>query len=507
VEPTGSRRHTERRLVRRLPALWISFGILCALFVITYYALPLPAVLRNLLYVGIAAMASLAVIVGVRRYHPRAWIAWCLLAAGQASYTIADAIFDLRTYAGAAPYPSLADAFYLLAYPLLTTGLIALIRHRTPQWQTTTMIDSALVGTAAALLWWVYLVHPLATNGAGSVSEQTVAAVYPALDLLLLVVALRLILGGGPRTPAYHLLLLSLCLMLVADVAFAVSNATGTFRAYSWVDAAWMGSYAAFGMAGLHPSMARMDRRSTVAVPDLTRSRMLALVLASLAAPTVLLIEHVRGRDVDIPVIAVACATMFLLVLGRMAWLVAVHRHEAMTDGLTGLYTRRFFESTVRVEHERSGRSGAPLAMLLVDADHFKQVNDTHGHPGGDRVLLELAERLRSTCRRADILARVGGEEFAVLMPGTTAPQALHLAGRIRRRVAESPFTVTDRTSHRVTVSVGVAVLPHDGRTTADLVRAADEALYLAKRSGRDRVAASSDVDTRARQREPQPTF
>jgi diguanylate cyclase (GGDEF)-like protein len=171
-----------------------------------------------------------------------------------------------------------------------------------------------------------------------------------------------------------------------------------------------------------------------------------------------------------------------------------VHRHEATTDGLTGLYTRRFFEENVRVEHSRTRRTGFPLALLLVDADHFKQVNDTYGHPGGDRVLIELADRMRATCRRGDILARIGGEEFAVLLPATPAEQALQLAGRIRRRIAEAPFEVDRGASRRMTVSVGVAVLPDDGRTTADLVRAADEALYVAKRTGRDRVAGSAAV-------------
>ena len=115
---------------------------------------------------------------------------------------------------------------------------------------------------------------------------------------------------------------------------------------------------------------------------------------------------------------AAACAAIFVLTILRMTGLVADQRRLATTDGLTGLRTRRFLEHRLRLELARSRRSGVPLGLFLVDVDHFKLVNDRHGHPAGDVVLVEIGRRLRRA-GGAGVLARFGGEEFALLVPGT----------------------------------------------------------------------------------------
>jgi two-component system, cell cycle response regulator len=182
---------------------------------------------------------------------------------------------------------------------------------------------------------------------------------------------------------------------------------------------------------------------------------------------------------------------MFLLVLGRMAGLVRAQRHAAITDGLTGLRSRRFFEQALHAESVRAARTGSGLSMLLLDIDHFKTVNDTYGHSAGDRVLVEVARRLGGLVRPGDLLARYGGEEFAVLLPGASPSTAREVAERVRRGVAMAPVAVGGGRLHRITISVGFSGMPPACTDTDELVLAADRALYAAKGSGRDQVAGA----------------
>ncbi|MGE0029149.1 MAG: diguanylate cyclase [Thermoleophilia bacterium] len=161
----------------------------------------------------------------------------------------------------------------------------------------------------------------------------------------------------------------------------------------------------------------------------------------------------------------------------------------ATTDTLTGLANRRAFEERLASECERAARHGRPLSLVLLDLDHFKGVNDAHGHPVGDRVLVQLAARLRLRARSQDTLARMGGEEFAWLMPETEGPAALRAAERVRAEIAAEAF------AHdiAVTVSGGVCDLA-DARGAAELYRLADEALYWAKGHGRNQLWRYSEA-------------
>ena len=158
----------------------------------------------------------------------------------------------------------------------------------------------------------------------------------------------------------------------------------------------------------------------------------------------------------------------------------------ALTDPLTGLPNRRAFEESLAREVALAIRHVRPLSLLLLDLDHFKRVNDTLGHPTGDEVLSSLGLLLARQGRRGDVVARIGGEEFAVVLPETGKEQAVAAAERIRIAVSSSPLGT--RTKVPVTVSIGVASLPHPCGDLEALVSAADAALYAAKSAGRDRV-------------------
>jgi diguanylate cyclase (GGDEF)-like protein len=185
-----------------------------------------------------------------------------------------------------------------------------------------------------------------------------------------------------------------------------------------------------------------------------------------------------------------ACVNHLALAL-RNAMLYRQVKIQADRDGLTKIGNRRSFEVRLDDEAARHGRYEQPLSLILVDLDHFKQVNDTYGHPAGDDVLRDLAALLGEGLRSSDYPARYGGEEFAIILPHTSREQAALLAERLRLRVAERGFRVAaSKTPLNITVSAGVASLA-PGASSQDLVLLADQALYLAKNSGRDRVVVA----------------
>lgn len=167
----------------------------------------------------------------------------------------------------------------------------------------------------------------------------------------------------------------------------------------------------------------------------------------------------------------------------------------ADTDALTGFGNRRAFSVRFADEHERARRYRRPLSLAIADIDHFKQVNDTHGHPAGDVVLQGVGRTLLSVLRRSDHISRVGGEEFAILAPETGVVGAFPLADRLRRGVEALVVPIVDRreSAVRVTVSVGVATWDGEGPVIADVIyKCADDALYRAKQEGRNRVVVSA---------------
>jgi diguanylate cyclase (GGDEF)-like protein len=173
----------------------------------------------------------------------------------------------------------------------------------------------------------------------------------------------------------------------------------------------------------------------------------------------------------------------------KLAESFAALRQLATVDELTGLLNRREFDRILRDEEGRALRFGLPLALLMVDADHFKAVNDTHGHLAGDAVLREIATRLRSQVREVDRVARFGGEEFAVVLVQSDRAAAVETAERLRQAVAAAPISAGPDATVTMTISIGVAVLPTDATSAVALVSASDKALYAAKTAGRNRVA------------------
>ncbi|MBI4051403.1 MAG: diguanylate cyclase [Elusimicrobia bacterium] len=162
---------------------------------------------------------------------------------------------------------------------------------------------------------------------------------------------------------------------------------------------------------------------------------------------------------------------------------------ETITDALTGLYNFRYFQEELKAETERARRYNRPLSVLLMDIDHFKKYNDTHGHEMGNVVLKTASQALKETLRPTDVLARYGGEEFVAFLPDTDKAQAQRVAERVREAVDGSQFPGQEtQPGGKITISVGGACFPADAKVAKDLIEKTDKALYQAKNKGRNRV-------------------
>jgi two-component system cell cycle response regulator len=165
----------------------------------------------------------------------------------------------------------------------------------------------------------------------------------------------------------------------------------------------------------------------------------------------------------------------------------------AITDALTGLHNRRYMESHLSTLVEQASGRGKPLALMILDIDFFKSINDTYGHDAGDDVLREFAVRIRKSIRGIDLACRYGGEEFVIVMPETDLTVAGMVAERLRRSIASETFAVNKGTKRiDVTISIGLATLDHKGEPVADVLKRADTALYRAKHDGRNRVVSAA---------------
>jgi diguanylate cyclase (GGDEF)-like protein len=164
--------------------------------------------------------------------------------------------------------------------------------------------------------------------------------------------------------------------------------------------------------------------------------------------------------------------------------------HSAITDKLTGLYNRRYFDHFLDFEIKRSSRQNASLALLMIDIDNFKQINDTFGHLFGDKILNKLGDIVKSIIRETDLAARYGGEEFSIVMSNTGLEEAAEIAERMRKAISAYNFDIKELPT---TVSIGIAVYPLDSTSLQDLISNADRALYRAKHEGKNQVCVYSN--------------
>ncbi|GIF23688.1 diguanylate cyclase (GGDEF)-like protein [Actinoplanes tereljensis] len=355
------------------------------------------------------------------------------------------------------------------------------------------LLDSAVISCGYALVVAIFLIKPAVVQDRSIPAALTLAA-YPMADLFIFALLISLLLSGGLGTQAMRLLALAQLALLVFDLAYAFIPAfllqDSLFSGIT--NAASLAVYGLLGAAALHPGFTSLTAPSSFeSRPQLPWIRVPLLWTAALAGPALLAYEAWRydGKVPDAFVIAVGCTVIFGLVVGRLQALITrvnsqsvelaeqARRLEvlASSDGLTGLVNRRTWDDMLTAGLEQAGRQQLTTTVAIIDIDHFKHYNDTHGHQAGDRLLKTAAAGWSAQIRHHDVLARYGGEEFIVLLPDCDAATAAETLGRLRAATPDNQ-----------TFSAGIATWNHE-ESADDLVARAHAALYAAKHDGRDR--------------------
>jgi diguanylate cyclase (GGDEF)-like protein/PAS domain S-box-containing protein len=609
----------------RLPG-WAWYAATAALVAALYLGGPLNSgPVFNLL----GASAAVAIIAGTRRHAPRARAGWQLIALGQTLFVAGDVIaYNYEAlFGGELPFPSMADPFYLAIYPCLVVGLMVLLRASNPSRDRGTLIDALVMTVGVGTLSWVFLMAPYAHDASLGTLAKATSLAYPLMDLLLLGVGARLILGGTRRGASARMLAAALFALLATDAVYGWALLHGGYEPGGLLDGGWIAFYVLVGAAALHPAMVRLSDGAPRRTERLTRRRLGLLVATSLLAPAVQLVRSLLHEPRE-PVISVAAGVLFVLVLARLADLVRVHEaqtetllrdrfearlaalvrhasdavtlldatgrivymspsgrrllgarddaaaggrwealvhpdeveatracirglpfgdsiglehrlvradgtcieaetlatnllgddavdavvlntrdvterkalerqlaHQATHDALTGLPSRRLIVDRLDQALARGRRTDSRVALLFVDLDDFKPINDALGHAAGDDTLRQVAGRLQASIRDSDSAGRIGGDEFAVVLDGVAGPEeAVAVAERCLAALAE-PLVVAG-SEVTATASIGIALAPAAGCDADRLLGEADAAMYVAKRQGKGRYAVSgADLD------------
>ncbi|TQS47012.1 sensor domain-containing diguanylate cyclase [Cryptosporangium phraense] len=424
-------------------------------------------------------------------------IPWILLVAAHALVGVSSVNYAGRFVRGTYD-PALSTLCSVLAALLVLGAVVAWsrragsLRDRAAR-DRFASIDVAIIVVVSAFLSWAFVVAPVLHRPDVIGPAKVIVLTFSIADLITIGLTVR-ILFATRATPALRLFLTYLLLWSSAD-GLVVADLTG--------NGAWMAEaggpiriLALFALVGAayHPSMTAVVAPGRTAVRVTSAGRLVLLGLATAVTPVVLLIQHFQRGPEHVPAAAVACLLVSALVMARMARLVAEQRGLAITDGLTGLHTRRFFDEALSSGTAQNLRTTDDIGLLLVDLDHFKSVNDTHGHPAGDQVLREVARRLRDSTRSGDVVARYGGEEFAILLPRTGRPELVSIAERIRAAIDRDPVRLPNGRPLRVTVSIGLAAASEGLASSDELTSAADRRLYAAKAGGRNQVSADFNI-------------
>ena len=467
-------------------------------YVLSFWLALNGSALREGVLFGALALAGCSAVLAVRRAPSSTRTVWwavpffCLLLAASEAGRLLAGHLD----ASAGTSWRLAGSLMLGAYLLLAlAALYALAGSSAIAWSLS-LIDSAMIALAVSAPWLELFALPrIGDHGGSALLPQIVVPVVAAVALVLVV------LSGwaAPETEISYFVLIAaigagfaggllLCRHLLAGGSLASTHGALLAAALLVVVAA--------ELTGRSPRVRRRGRFS------IGMARMAVVLIAFVVTVAYAGIAFRRGEQLGGFVITSSVSV--LLVFRLLVHALERHHHSArleealheqeqlaVMDSLTGLYNRRFLDAELQLELDRSARSHGPVGVLLCDLDHFKQINDEHGHLVGDNVLREVARRLLNAVRNGDLVARYGGEEFVVLLPGGGKEKLREIGERCRRAFEEALFQLPNNHEAAVTISIGGACWPDDANTPRGLVGAADAALYRAKAAGRNRIFLS----------------
>lgn len=462
----------------------------------------------NLSQTAAPMAAAAACAVAAARHGGRVRVAWMLIGASAFSWGIGQAVWDwYQVVQGVqVPFPSFADAGYLSAVPLVLAGVLCFpVSHERIGSQVRNVLDGLIIAGALLVLSWNTVLGAVYHAGANGTLAMVLSLLYPLSDVAILSMVL-LRVRSAPIGGSAPLLLLACGLVAaaVSDSAFAYLTATNTYGNGSVFDAGWIAGYLLVALGALCAIAQRTEGLART-VP-MSRARSLLPYPAVAAAMAMILVERfTTGGLSDFTLVTMLALVALVLmrqylVIGDNVHLVSrlttrerELAHQVHYDSLTGLPNRTHFRDAVERVLARSAHDKSSCAVLFIDLDDFKHVNDTMGHAVGDQVLVAVGERLRSCVRPGDLAARLGGDEFAVLVEAPPEEAQLNAMARRVLQALREPLAVDDAI-FPVRGTLGLAVSDGFADTCDELLRRADVAMYAAKREGKDRVGVYAAV-------------
>ena len=451
-----------------------------------------------LVFTALAARVALS-----KRQEPRTRRAWRVITVACGWQLAAHVAWFVQSHIlYSTSYPSAADYCLLIFSPFMFAGLLMLpgqLRRRRDRQKLA--LDALIVGAGGFIAIWYLLLGPILNAQGFTTWQRAFTAALPVGDLLLvLAMSTALLRRHQSDTPApVRLLAGSIALTVTADVSYSWIQLNGGFTGGSWPDLLWLAGCFLLVLAAdqqyrrpRHPAPRRRDRNAVFLFP----------YAASAGAYVLLAVQSAHLPLNPYGGMILGSAVLTLLVMARQFHALRDNREMAVTDGLTGLANRILV--TERLDHlaGQALRPGRHTAILLIDLDRFKPINDTFGHEAGDAVLVAVADAMRRVIRNGDLAGRLGGDEFAVLLQSLPTREA---AGSAAARLLEAlrmPVIFGEQVL-MVEASIGVAVRDDPDASGETLLQQADTALYAAKRAGRARFEFYSEVmDTKAREAE-----
>jgi diguanylate cyclase (GGDEF)-like protein len=446
--------------------------------------------------IGYACCALLCLARAIMR-RPGRW-GWGALGAGLLFFTTGSVLFTaVVQYFNPIPSPSIADFAFLSDYPLAFLGISLLVRETVPNISKTIWVDALIAALGVAALEATLVIGPISDGIHGNFQTVATNIAYPIGDVVLvsMVIGVFAVRGWRPGR-LWWTLGAGLVLFAGADSIYLLRVTSGSYVVGTPLDSLWAVAALVMGLAAWVGITPRVRSAPTIQAPNFVP----ALFLLSSLAIVVYATTHQVLR------VGVILATATLVIaIARSAYAfrelraLADSNREARTDDLTGLPNRRlFFERLVACFG--GGATPSRLAVLMIDLDRFKEINDSLGHHVGDDVLRQLGPRLTAAVGGMGTVARLGGDEFGlVLSPLADPAEAIEVADRVRTALRE-PFQL-EGMSLRVDASIGIALAPDHGTTPESLLQKADLAMFVAKRAHAPWQIYSSEQDQNARER------